>query len=291
MLSDSLKEKVEEQIGEKIQQAESTTGGCIADSYLLDLTSGERVFLKSAGRHNPDLFHKEAHGLKELKKAGCLPVPEVRLISEDFIVLEAITTGSPDEDFWLEFGRGLAQLHQFRSDHFGFYEDNYLGLSPQKNTPQRASENGQGWPEFYYQNRILFQLQLAEKKQIATDELRHLIGRLENKIDNLLQGSEEPPCLIHGDLWNGNYMVNELGNPVLIDPAVYYGHREAELGMTRLFGGFPPEFYKAYDDTYPLKEGWEERNEVYRLYHVLNHFNLFGSSYYDQSVTILRRLL
>lgn len=143
------------------------------------------------------------------------------------------------------------------------------------------------WATFYFHKRLLFQYQLAEKRGYSTSRLTKGFARLESMIENILAGSEEPPSLLHGDLWSGNYMCDEEGNAVLIDPAVYYGHREAELAMTRLFGGFPPAFYEGYNQTYPLPEDWEYRENIYKLYHILNHLNLFGKSYLSEAEFLL----
>jgi fructosamine-3-kinase len=177
-------------------------------------------------------------------------------------------------------------MHKFTSDYFGFYEDNYIGANPQSNIP--AEKEKTNWVSFYFNKRILFQLQLAEKLGHSTAELRKSISKLEEKIEEIIGAANEKPSLLHGDLWGGNYMVDESGSAVLIDPAVYYGHREADLGMTKLFGGFSSEFYTAYDETFPLEDGYDYRENIYKLYHVLNHLNLFGGGYYSQAISLIK---
>jgi len=140
-------------------------------------------------------------------------------------------------------------------------------------------------------NRILFQLHLAEKKGYATEKLRKGFHLLENKIEIILGGSGEEPSLLHGDLWGGNFLSDENGSAVMIDPAVYYGHREADLAMTKLFGGFSSDFYNAYQAEFPLKEDAEYREDIYKLYHMMNHLNLFGRSYYSQAEHLLWKYL
>lgn len=273
---------IESKLGEKIISANSIGGGCIADSRKLISQSGKKYFLKSYG--SEAILQNEANGLKELAKAEALRIPSVIMIDESFLLLEFIATGKRRKDFSEYFGVQFAKMHRFTSDKFGFYENNYIGSNPQKNTPQKNS-----WVEFYWENRLLFQLKLAEKKGYASSELVGGMQKLEKRLESILSADNEPPCILHGDLWGGNYMVDEKGEPVLIDPAVYYGHREADLGMTALFGGFDSRFYDAYKEAYPLADGWKDRIDLYKLYHVLNHLNLFGSGYYSQALTIIKK--
>ena len=186
-----------------------------------------------------------------------------------------------------ELGRQLAKLHSFRGEKFGFVEDNYLGDSPQSNLTSTAGKDN--WAIFFAGNRLHFQAELAEKKGYATPEIRGLLEVLIEKIPDLLSGTEEKPSLLHGDLWCGNYLIDVDGRPWLIDPAVYYGHREADLAMTSLFGGFTKTFYSAYESAFPLVPGYPEREPLYQLYHLLNHLNLFGTGYYGQVLSILKR--
>ncbi len=143
--------------------------------------------------------------------------------------------------------------------------------------------------DFWRSHRLGFQLRLAREHGVSDDELDRLGDRLMDRLDAWIDLSDEPACLLHGDLWGGNYLSDENGDPVLIDPAVYYGHREADLAMTRIFGGFEPAFYRAYEDEWPLPPGSEDRLPLYELYHLLNHLNLFGRSYRGRCVGILRR--
>ena len=180
-------------------------------------------------------------------------------------------------------------MHRNSSESFGFYEDNFIGSNIQINIPEAGE--AESWPDFYLNKRILFQYKLAEKNGYSTDELKNVIHRIESKIHDILKGSEEPPALLHGDLWSGNYIVDESGTACLIDPAVYYGHREADLAMTRLFGGFSQEFYESYMDTFPLPDNHKERENIYKLYHALNHLNLFGNGYYNTSLALAKTYL
>jgi protein-ribulosamine 3-kinase len=283
---EKIKVRIEEKLNSKIKSLTSLSGGCISDAYKVTTIEGSNYFLKYNSSASNDMFIKEANGLKELAKANAIKIPEVLNFDEDYILLEYIPSGIKKKNFFEDFGRRFAEMHKYTSNEFGFYEDNYIGSNPQKNIPDEKEKND--WVRFYFNKRILFQLQLAEKFGNSTDALRKGVSKLEDKIEEIIGGSKEKPSLLHGDLWSGNYMVDENGDAVLIDPAVYYGHREADLGMTKLFGGFNSEFYKAYNEIFPLEDGYEYRENIYKLYHVLNHLNLFGGGYYSQALSLIK---
>ena len=275
---------IESILNEKVVSSSSVGGGCIADSRKIITESGREFFLKS-GNEKKRMFRCEANGLKELAKVQCVRIPQVVAVDDDFLLLEYIPQGSRSDRFFEEFGQNLAQLHRFQSARFGFYEDNYIGATPQLNIPDREEEKD--WTAFYFNKRLLYQYKLAEKNGYVTPRLKSSFSKLESKISSILTGSEEPPCLLHGDLWGGNYLCDKAGKAVLIDPAVYYGHREADLAMTKLFGGFTQDFYNSYNQEYPLPEGRQYRENIYKLYHVLNHLNLFGTGYLFEAEQIL----
>lgn len=233
------------------------------------------------------MFDLEAKGLALLGE-GPLRVPRVLSTGSysdvDCLILEAVQTGAPNADFFEQLGAGLADTHrqQTQSD-FGWLWDNYLGTTVQPNQRHR------NWVEFFRDERLVHQLQLARSRGLGSRELFKLGEKLCERLDRLLGLPEDPPSLLHGDLWNGNFLSSDAGSPVLIDPAVYYGRREADLAMPALFGGFPSSFWGAYQENWPLEGGWEDRLEIYKLYHLLNHLNLFGSGYLDACVEILRR--
>jgi fructosamine-3-kinase len=283
---EKIKIKIEEKLGSKIKSLTSLAGGCISDAFKVTTVNGSNYFLKYNPSKLNDMFIKEANGLKELAKVNAIRIPEVLSFDEDYILLEYIPTGNKKKNFFEDFGRSFAEMHKFTSDSFGFYEDNYIGSNPQKNVPDEKEK--MDWVNFYFNKRILFQFELTEKLGNSTEELRKGLSILENKIQEVIGDSNEKPSLLHGDLWGGNYMVDENGSPVLIDPAVYYGHREADLGMTKLFGGFNSDFYEAYNETFPLEDGYEYRENIYKLYHVLNHLNLFGGGYYSQALSLIK---
>ena len=288
-ITSELKKKIEEITGAEIISNNSVSGGCISNACKLETTSGKNYFLKFNDFSSNDMFVKEANGLRELRKANVIRAPEVISAENSFILLEYIESDHPSRNFFEDFGRKFAEMHKYRSDSFGFFEDNYIGSTDQKNIPDENEKNN--WVEFYWNKRILFQYRLSEKNGFATSELKDGIKKLESNVNNILSASEEKPSLLHGDLWGGNYMPDENGNACLIDPAVYYGHREADLAMTKLFGGFDSKFYTAYNEANPLKEGWRYRENIYKLYHVLNHLNLFGRGYYPQAISLIKNYL
>ena len=279
----NLYKRIEEWLGENISIRANVGGGCISNTEKLALRSGRILFLKSGSKNS--MFLREANSLKELAKPAVIRIPQVLLVDEEFILLENISLGSKDLDFFSVFGQQMARLHRYSNERYGFYEDNFIGATPQINIPSAPDDHN--WTQFYYNKRLLYQFCLAEKKGYSTEKLRKGFHLLENRIEDILAGSEEQPSLLHGDLWSGNYICDEKGNAVLIDPAVYYGHREADLAMTRLFGGFSEEFYSAYNKEYPLKEGASYRENIYQLYHVMNHLNLFGKGYLSQAESLL----
>ncbi len=268
-------------------------GGCIAQAGIASFADGSRVFVKRAAG-NPAMFRCEADGLRELTETGAIRVPMVLAVSNQALVLEFIDSGNRQPDFFANFGRRFARLHEKHSRACGFSSDNFIGSTPQVNAPlvgdweDTTETGGCDWPEFFLERRLRYQAELAGQNGHG-DELPGLLDRGEKNLIEILQPNAEPPSLLHGDLWGGNFMVDEEGQPCLIDPAVYYGHREADLAMTRLFGGFDDSFYSAYDEAWPLNQGWQERLPVYQLYHLLNHLNLFGSAYYARSLQILER--
>ena len=285
ILNNKIKSKIEKELNSEIIDSQSLSGGCISNTYKIKTNVGKIYFLKYNSSVNNDMFIKEAHGLQELNKASVIKSPDVICCDDDYILLEQVEAGKKQKNFAEDFGRKFALLHNFTGEFYGFYEDNYIGSNPQINISQENEK--QDWAKFYLNKRILFQLQLAEETGNSTSELRKSIAVLENKIDEIVVDNGEQPSLLHGDLWGGNYLVNEEGFACLIDPAVYYGNREADLAMTKLFGGFDSRFYGAYNEAFPLPDGYEYRENIYKLYHVLNHLNLFGGGYYSQAMGLI----
>lgn len=272
-------------------------GGCISDAQIASFSDGTVVFMKCR-QGFPGMFECEANGLRALDASGSIRVPQVLAVGDDSLVLECIQAAPRRPDFFESFGRSFAGLHQYRGAASGFSDDNFIGSTPQRNAPlqgdwcattdpHHAPGDGADWPEFFLERRLRFQVKLAVERDHGQD-LERLLDNAELRILDLLGEAIEPPSLLHGDLWSGNFIVDELGKACLIDPAVYYGHREADLAMTRLFGGFDRKFYDAYHEAAPLEHGHQDRLPLYQLYHLLNHLNLFGSAYRARCVQILQ---
>lgn len=286
MIAAAHREAIFQATGKRVRGGTPARGGDIARAYTLTLADGQKLFYKTAPG---GMFPVEARGLEELAKPGVIRVPKVVAVGEDFLVLEVIPFGSKGPGFAQDFGRRFARLHRHQNDCFGFEVDNFCGATPQPN-PRVAAGPGV-WAAWFWEHRLEHQLRLARDKGRLSVALSRSMARLEPLVPEILADTDEPPCLLHGDLWGGNYLVDPDGEPVLIDPAVYYGHREADLAMTSLFGGFSEAFYRAYDREWPLQAGWRERVDLYQLYHVLNHLNLFGGGYGGQAERMVRGYL
>lgn len=258
----------------------SCSGGCIHSAEIWQFENDGGFFIKSNHLDHLNMFRQEAIALDILRNTKALRIPEVYALIDapelnlSALVLEAIPVSSPQPSHWIRFGQQLASLHLTRREtRYGWETDNYLGATQQRNLWSAS------WPEFFAQHRILFQVKLLQERAMIS---RSLLTRFETLVADmpaLLLGHSAVPSLLHGDLWSGNVLFDQQGQAVLIDPASYYGDREAEWGMIELFGGFPSSFRDGYHSVYPLPEGWQVRSRIYRLYHLLNHWNLFGDSY------------
>ena len=272
----------------RISNQRFSAGGSINDSRVITLDDGRNYFVKSnaSAANHPGMFAAEFEALSLLADAGMIRVPVPLTYSDEFIITEAYMPGTKNDN-WLELtGRQLAQLHQKTvHEKFGFDRDNYLGTTQQ---PNNWCDN---WLSFWRDQRLGWQLNLFARKADTSDPLLGLGDKLLVKLDELIGRVDEPPVLLHGDLWSGNADADDSGNPIIFDPASYYGQREAEIGMMRMFGGFGPVCEAAYNEVWPLPPGSEERIPLYTLYHELNHLNLFGRSYYDRCVSTMKQLL
>jgi fructosamine-3-kinase len=270
----------------RITEISPVGGGCIHHASCL-MTNAGMFFLKWNNHGAKDLFVREAECLRILKNAAgdSLVIPEV-LFAEmtterpGFILMEYLEPGSSSGSIE-SLGRGLATIHRFTSNRFGFYHDNYCGSTLQEN-----KWSGQ-WADFYVVRRIEPLLRRLYSIGAYSPEQVREFDRLINRIPDLLP-ENSVPSLIHGDLWSGNYLYTVKG-PALIDPACYFADREMEMGIMTLFGGFPDRFWSAYNEIYPLDHEWRSRNQLYQLYHLLNHFLIFGGGYGSPALEIARR--
>lgn len=267
--------------------ARPVAGGCINAGWRLETTAGP-VFVKTHRAGRRDMLEAEREGLVALAGADGprVPVPLASGVAGDtaWLAMEWMETGRATAATGRRLGEALARMHGSTADAFGWHRDNTIGSTPQPN-PRTGD-----WPDFFARHRLGHQLALAAG-QGANGALAEEGSRLLEGVPALLAGHAPVPSLLHGDLWGGNWAAGADGTPWVFDPAVYHGDREADLAMTRLFGGFGPEFYEAYRAAWPLAPGAGVRADLYNLYHVLNHLNLFGGGYRAQALGLIRRLL
>lgn len=278
----------------RLTDVRSLGGGCINAAAAITTSAGP-FFVKWNARPLPHMFAREAEGLARLAESGAplrIPRPVAhRPVDGDvpgFLVTELLEPGRRGSDFDVRLGEGLAAMHRAgpsadEGARYGFPHDNYCGSTPQPNGWMTR------WVDFYRERRLGHQLRLAVEGPGVPSGDRRAYERMLERLDDLLADDDARPALIHGDLWSGNLHVAPDGQPALIDPAAYFGHREAELGMMALFGGFSPRVWAAYEAAWPLAPGWRDRLPLYELYHVMNHYNLFGGGYGAQAFRIARR--
>lgn len=262
-------------------------GGCINDSFRWEGSNGP-VFVKVAEAAELPMLEAEADGLRELDAGNSVRVPTVlasgAVGNGSFLALEWVQLSRASGEEQALLGTQLAHQHRVLAARFGWHRDNTIGSTPQVNAWSDE------WLPFFREHRLGFQLQLAARNGYR-GRLQESGARLLARLDSLLGDHRPAPSLLHGDLWGGNVGADPSGAPVIFDPAVYFGDREADLAMTRLFGGFRREFYEAYEEAWPLPASAAGRVELYNLYHVLNHLNLFGAGYLGQAQAIIDRLL
>lgn len=287
-ITKQVEQSLSEKLGEDVKVLSSGTlgGGCINNASKLETTKGN-FFLKWNSDSEKNMFLREAESLQELRIAAKseLVVPEVFAAKEidetpGFLVLEMLDSDSPSSDTDEILGRGLATIHLHAAEKFGFHNNNYCGSTLQDNSWKKS------WVEFFRDNRLRFLLNLIQQERPLSSSQTKVYDKLLEKIPVLIPDDSEP-VLIHGDLWSGNYMLTSNG-PALIDPASYYANREMEMGIMTMFGGFSQQFYSAYNEVNPLPAEWRDRNRLYQLYHVLNHYYLFGGGYGQQALSIAR---
>ena len=286
LLRDAICEVVEQATGEgfRADSFQFCNGGCIHQSGIC--SDGRRsYFVKINGLDAAAMFAAEADGLRALSDPGAIRVPDVvaqgAAGDQAFLVLEALDLASrPSETSWRKLGEGLATLHRVVGPNHGWGIDNFIGRTPQSNGCHDS------WSEFFVEERLRPQFEMAQAHGFSFPDADDFMKR----VGDLLADHQPAPSLLHGDLWSGNAGFSDSGEPAIFDPATYHGDRETDLAFTEFFGGFAPEFYAAYRKAWPLEPGYEQRRDLYNLYHVLNHANLFGGGYASQAQSMMKSL-
>ena len=290
MMWPRISEHIVSTLGEPfvIDSTRSVSGGSINSAYVVE-GSGQSFFVKTNSASRLDMFEAELEGLLEIARHKTVKVPQPLCVGisggNAYIVMEylPIHGGNGSSACMAQLGIDLANMHRITQKQFGWHRDNTIGSTPQINTLTSQ------WVTFYREHRLGFQYQLAA--QSGYQQLLRRGELLMSKLNHFFSDYQPSASLLHGDLWSGNYAIADNGQPVIFDPAVYYGDREADIAMTELFGRFPQRFYSAYNDAYPLDAGYSIRKTLYNLYHILNHLNLFGSGYLGQAERMTEQLL
>lgn len=284
-MTDNFKSYLSNVLSTPIKNISSISGGDISQAYKIS-TSNSDYFLKFNSA--PDaltMFQTEAYGLQTIAKTNTIKTPKViaydRFENSAFLLLEFIESKPPSFEDFKNLGTQLAQLHQCTSESFGLDQDNFIGRLPQPNHKHK------NWTDFYTHERLIPQLELAKQKGMLHHSECPNAEHIKNRLQPLLENIK--PALLHGDLWSGNYLISKNGEPYVIDPALYYGHNEVDIAMSKLFGGFGEAFYESYFSFFHADEHTSARIEVYQLYHLLVHLNMFGRSYYGAVSAILKR--
>ncbi len=286
-----IADRISQSIGAKfeITTCKSVSGGCINQAYLISNDRNNRYFVKLNQPSLAEMFVAEARGLLEITATETIKVPLPicwdTIMSHSYLVLEYLDlTSQTTPKSWIEMGQNLGKMHRYQITQipkFGWHINNTIGSTPQPNSWET------NWTTFFKNQRIEYQLQLARQKGGHFPRATELL----TAIPQILANHHPQPSLVHGDLWGGNAGLTTIGIPVIYDPATYWGDREVDLALTELFGGFPAAFYQGYARVYPLDPGYSQRKILYNLYHILNHYNLFGGSYQNQANNMIDRLL
>ncbi|MFM2061001.1 MAG: hypothetical protein RLZZ507_671 [Cyanobacteriota bacterium] len=286
MIWQEIDNHISQVTGQKFQSSQhlSVSGGCINQGYAV--SDGKLTyFVKLNQASQAEMFAAEMLGLQQMYKTHTIRVPQPLCWgttgNSSYIVLEWLEMTDGNNETWQKMGRNLAAMHKTTNQGFGWNMNNTIGSTPQINT--WTSD----WIEFYTEHRLGYQFQLAKRRGGSFPLQDKLIA----SIPKLLADHQIQPALVHGDLWGGNAGFTIDGEPVIFDPATYFGDREVDIAMTELFGGFPPSFYQGYQEVFSLDEGYEKRKTLYNLYHILNHFNLFGGGYASQANQMIERIL
>lgn len=268
-----------------IADTRSVGGGCINQGYKISSNDAE-YFVKLNQANQVEMFAAEAVGLEQMYATKTITVPEPicwgTAANSSYIVLQWLDLGGGNSQSWTEMGRQLAAMHREGiAEHFGWSRNNTIGSTPQVNTWM------DNWADFFAEQRIGYQLKLAKRRGGSFPDTDRVVSAVRDKL-----ASRQPEAsIVHGDLWSGNAAITTDGAPVILDPATYYGDRETDIAMTELFGGFPSAFYQGYNEGWELDPGYQQRKSIYNLYHVLNHFNLFGGGYGDRAKRIIQQII
>ncbi|MBM14592.1 MAG: fructosamine kinase family protein [Nitrospina sp.] len=289
-MKDEVNSLLEPLYGAKIESSFSVQGGSINQTQVLVLSNGVQVFMKQNSNPPTDFFLAEAKGLRLLNQAKKGPrIPKPIAIQSGprptFLLMEYIKSFSEDKNFAERFAQSLSELHRVSQESFGLDHNNFIGSTPQQNQMEKDGL------VFFRDHRIDFQRKLARENGLLPISTDKKIDSLCDNLASFLNVTGESPALVHGDLWSGNYFSDSKGKPCMFDPAAYYGLRETDLAMTELFGRLPQRFYDAYQESFPMNPGYQERKDLYNLYHLLNHLNLFGSSYLSSVQQVINRYI
>ncbi|MGK7892721.1 MAG: fructosamine kinase family protein, partial [Xenococcus sp. (in: cyanobacteria)] len=269
----------------EVSNTRSVGGGCINQGYKVSGNDRD-YFVKVNQANQVEMFSAEALGLKQMSATKTITIPQPICWgvtgNSCYLVLEWLDFGGSNNPSWTEMGQQLAQMHQQgTTNNFGWHRNNTIGSTPQINTWM------DNWADFFAEQRIGYQLKLAKRKGGSFPDTKRVIAAVRAK----LADRKPEPSILHGDLWSGNADITRDGKPVIFDPATYFGDRETDIAMTELFGGFPKTFYQGYNQQWQLDPGYKQRKNIYNLYHILNHFNLFGGGYASQANRIIQNIL
>jgi fructosamine-3-kinase len=267
-----------------IEERRSIGGGCINQGYAL--SDGQQTYFVKINQASAlTMFTAEASGLKQISATKTMRIPQPICwgVGENFayLVLEWLELGGSSNQAWERMGEELAAMHRVGiASAFGWEQNNTIGSTPQIN------DRTDNWADFFAERRIGYQLKLAQRRGASFADTNKIVAA----IKSILSEHQPQPSIVHGDLWSGNAGILRTGEPTIFDPATYYGDREVDIAMTELFGGFPAAFYRGYNREWQLDEGYQHRKNIYNLYHILNHFNLFGGSYLAQAERMIGKI-
>jgi protein-ribulosamine 3-kinase len=287
MINPEILHQITTSLGEPITNINAVAGGDINRVYSINTSKGKYIIKINSRDEYPGMFQLEQDGLQAISDTATIKVPPVVLngdiAKESFLLMEHIASRRPTtESLWL-LGIQLAAMHKCSSTAFGWHNNNYIGSLPQLNNKRNT------WTNFYIEQRLQPLVTMAFNRALLSNADLKNFEALYKRLPSIFD--EEQPSLVHGDLWSGNYLIAEDESPYLIDPAVYYGHREMDIAMSALFGGFGDDFYRAYNEAYKLNDNWKNRIELWNLYPLLVHVNLFGMSYVPQLQASLKKYL